>query len=310
MKKIYTSVVVGIFVLLFATGCNSDVFLDGPELPEETFATIEGDGGVAEFEIPLKGLEHISLDLMSDELKYCSYYDNDGNVIDRKSPASQVSKIVFETYFRKLEILKQGGKLVVKSICETDKYETHWTIRLEYDYGVKFIMIKVEPGMPLELIEVCYTSELKVTDNAEIKTSVEGYRNNGTLPQVLEIRPYIHAMATILVEPEKYSLFKQGETITMKVPVYDNGSWVLKDKSGINPGNRLTYYRPDQMMKVDVDIPANSYVNVFTDIVYTKAQAFGRMTFLNRALDKRLEVVFRATSLYPEYYKIRIEDAK
>ena len=54
-------------LLLLTTGCNNDIFVDEPPLGEEEIgATIDGDGGETSFKIPFKGLEHISIDVMSE----------------------------------------------------------------------------------------------------------------------------------------------------------------------------------------------------------------------------------------------------
>ena len=89
-----------------------------------------------------------------------------------------------------------------------------------------------------------------------------------------------------------------------------NGSWQLKEKQGIMPGTNFTYERPDCMMAVNVDVPAYSNVNIFTDVIYSQAQASGYMIFLNEVLNRKVTLGFTVTSLYPTAYEIRTENVK
>lgn len=298
-------------LLLFTVGCNSDIFIDEPPLGEEVLTgTVEGDGGEVSFKIPFKGLERISIDLMSESERYCTYYTAAGEVIDRKSPASEVNRIVFENDFTKFEIEKEGKMVLVRSVCSTSEYESSWTIRLEYSYGVRFIDIKVLPGKPLKMLEVTYPEPLKIEERARVVTNRLVVANNGPLPQSIEVRPYLNELASILVEPERAGLWVEGEKRTIAVPMFENGSWEIKEKSGIRPGTRYTYEGPDRFSKISVDIPAESKVTVITDVVYTQATGRGYMVFYNEVLDRRIVVNFSVTSLYPYKHEIRIEDAK
>lgn len=303
-----------VLILLLALGvasCNSGVFVDEPPLSEEILtATIEADGGEAEFKIPVKGLESISVDLFSEQEKYCTYYNAAGEPIDRKSPASEVSRIVFENDFMKFEIEKTGKKLIFKSVCNTSEYETSRTIRLEYTYGVRFIDITTTPGKPLEIVEITYPEPMQINERGKVVTQRVNIANDGPLPTTFEVRPYLNEFASILVEPERSGSWIEAGKMTMKVPMFENGSWEIKEKSGIRPGTRYTYEGPDRFTKITVDIPADSKVTVITDVIYTQAIAKGYIVYLNEILDRRIVVNFTVTSLYPAKHEIRIEDAK
>lgn len=309
ITKPYASALITLCILVFASGCNHNVFLDGPDTPDNTSATVEGDGGETTFSIPTKGLEHISFDLTSEAQKYCTYYNSRGEIIDRSSPASEASKIVIDNDLIRQELVKNGNRLVFTSVSNT-RDAFNLVIRLEYDYTVKFINIEILPGQPMELVEVNYDPDIEITDSAEVKTRSTGFTNHSSIPQTLEVHPYLQEMASILVEPSKYGSWTKGEKITMPVSVYDNGNWEMKEIAGIRPGTSYQYPRPDRMMTVYVDIPANSSVNAFTDVTYSKAEAHGTLFFLNPILDRQLSVDFTCTSLYPSSYKIRVENAK
>lgn len=310
MKKL-VSTLIAVCMLWGMSGCNSDIFLDEPDIPDGTSVTIEGDGGEAEYAVPTRGLKHISLDVFSESEKYCTYRNTSGEVIDRKSPAAQVGSIVFENDFTKLEILKSGGHLTVRSVCQTSQYEGSWTIRPEYDYGMRFIDVKVLPGKPRRLIDVRYSTGLKVTDKAEVRHKrLLGFKNDGSATQTYEAMPYLQETATFLIESAQKDSWVKGEKIVMDVPIYNNGTWQLEERADFYVGTPYRYYRPDQLLTEIVEIPPYSHVEIFADVTYSKAEASGTLTFLNEVLDRRLTVDFTATSYYPVSYEIRVENVQ
>ena len=305
------SLFISLFAFLAASlcGCNNDIFIDEPDWEDFNDITIEGDGGEAYLIIPTKDLEHFEFDLMSESKRYCTYYNAHGDIIDPNSPASEISRIVFETRFDKLELIKEGSGLTIRSICSTSQYDSHWIIRLEYTYGVRFVKFTVLPGKPLHLVEVVY-DDMVIDDRAKVSSFREGFTNNGPLPQTLTIRPYLNELASILVEPVAWSSWLNGKRFDMPVPMYVNGEWVITPKKGIQPGNRFTYEGPDRFTKIEIDIPEYSSVNVFTDVVYSGAKVTGCMVFHNEVLDLTFSEDIKVTSLYPVSHEIRIEDAK
>lgn len=291
------------------TGCNSDIFIEDTDLPEIQDVMIEGDGGEATFTIPTKHLEHIGFDLMSTEEQYCKYYNARGELIDSKSPASEVHRIVFETMFTKLELIKEGARLTIRSICQTDRQDTHWTIRIEYNYGVRFIELTCSPGTPIRLIEVIYNDDMITDDRAKVTSFRDGFTNNGPLQQTFIIHPYLNELASILVEPYTQNSWIQGERFNMPVPLYVGGKWVIQNKDGIEPGSKYTYEGPDRFTKVEIDAPPYSHISVFTDVIYSGARVTGHMVFHNEVLDLTFSEDIKVTSLYPIGHEIRIEDA-
>lgn len=297
------------FLAVALCGCNSDIFVEEPDWEDFKEITIDGDGGEAILRIPTKNLEHFGFDLMSESKPYCTYYNAQGDIIDSNSPAKEIARIVFETRFRKIEMRKGDSGLTVESICQTSQNDSHWTIRLEYTYGVRLIDLTILPGKPLRLVEVAY-DEMVIDDRAKVTSFREGFTNNGPLPQTFTIRPYLNELATILVEPVVRNSWLNGEQFDMPVPVYINEEWVIKPKDGIRPGNRFTYEGPDRFTKIDIDIPEYSSVDIFTDVVYSGAKVSGCMAFHNEILDLTFSEDIKVTSLYPIRHEIRIEDKK
>ncbi|MDE7155128.1 MAG: hypothetical protein K2N79_02445 [Muribaculaceae bacterium] len=293
--------------LLPLSGCNSDIFLSEPPLNDETLkATIDGDGGEVEFHIPVKGLEYISLNQVSSLDVYCTYLNVEGDTIDSSSPASEVSKIEFESDFYKFEIEKNDGNLIVKSICNTSSYETVRTIMLQYTYGYRFIDINILPGKELKLVETFYYHDLVVKE----RTATQRYRffNGGHLAQTIEFMPYLNERANLFLDPERESLWVCANYYKITVPVYLDGNWTFKEMPNVRPGYSYELDGPDQFTKVPVEIPANSVTTVALDIIYSQAYCHGCMVFLNEVLDRKIDVVFDVTSVYPINNEIRIED--
>ncbi|MDE6562319.1 MAG: hypothetical protein K2K75_13125 [Muribaculaceae bacterium] len=305
-----------VYILLFAflavalCGCNSDIFIDEPDWEDFNDITIEGDGGEAILVIPTKNLERFEFDLMSESKRYCTYYNAQGDIISSDSPASEITRIVFETKFRKLELCKDDSRLTIRSICQTSQDDSHWIIRLEYTYGARSIEFTVLPGKPLRFVEVAYNDDMVVDDRAKVSSFRDGFTNNGPLPQTVTIRPYLNELASILVEPVGRYSWLNGERVDMPVPMYVNEEWVIMQKNGIRPGDRFTYEGPDRFTKIDIDIPEYSSVNIFTDVVYSGAKVSGCMVFHNEILDLTFSEDIKVTSLYPIRHEIRIEDAK
>lgn len=249
--------VAALCLMLISQGCNNDVFLDEPDMPEQTSVTLEGDGGEASYIISKKGLEHISLDLFSENERYCTYYNRQGEKVDSKVAASDLGTIVFETNFTLIKIVKDGNRLTIRSLCNASSMEDHYGIRLEYDYGVRFINIVILPGLPLKITDINYDSQLHVIDDGRTVTSRSSYTNDTSMPWDIQLRPYIQAYATTLVEPVQ-TWAKDGE-LTMKVPVYADGEWTLAERDGIRLGVAAKYDLPlsQQMITEPIMVPAN-----------------------------------------------------
>lgn len=299
-----------ISILLMATACNSEVFLDEPDIPEETSLTLEGDGGEATVFIPTKALKCITLDLMSEAEKYCTYYNLQNEPVGRDVAPSQLGSIVYETNSIGLKIIKNGSQITIRSICNTNVFTYHYTLRLEYDYGMRFINFDITPGQPMTLVGIEYDPQLHVIDDGRIVTSHTRYTNNSSLPQTIEVMPYLNRYAMTLVEPAPDGEWANHETLTMKVPVYNAGTWELVEREGVKIGETLQYSVPHQMLQEPVTVPANSEVEIIKRVIFSSARNDGTITYENLQLGKRLKVNFTITSYYPVDYEIRVENVK
>lgn len=308
MKRIYGLSLVGLWLMLVLAGCNNDVFLDEPLMPDDLSATIEGDGGEAVFTIPTQGLERISFDLIGESNKYCTYFNHSGSIIDANSPASEVAKIVYENDFSKRELIHNGTQLTIRSICSTVDYEWKTGIRLDYSFTVKTIDVNILPGRPLILENVEYNDNPLLTESTLVKTNSIQINNQSESDKEWVEYPYINAMGEIHVIPDYRSSWLYNDPLPIDVPFYENGNWLWGKKDGLKADVKYTYRRPDFMHKVILQIPAKSVVKIFTDVTYVQAKASGTLTYLNEILSRRIVVNFNVTSIYPVSYDIRIEE--
>ena len=297
-----------LIVAVLLSGCNGDIFLDEPDIPISTEVTIEGNGGTAEFTIPTKGLQNISLNYFSSR-QDCTYYNSKGDIIDSSSPASEVSLIVCENSLRRFEIRKDGSRLVLESISNTSHYESHEEVVLEYSYGNRFINVVILPGEPMKLESVHYNSELRVTDDAMTKVFRMGFENTSTSDLTYLEYPYLNRYPYVLVEPmiNTTDAWVKDIPVSMDVPIYKNGEWVMVQQSGIRPGFEYIYPGPDYLTSVEVTVPAQSNGYVITEMKYACADVSGTMYFLNETLGHRVPINFNMSSYYPVSYEIRIE---
>lgn len=306
INKIKVSYLFFIGVCIFALfSCNSDIFLDGPELPETVEYSVEGDGGEIAFDVPLKNLEYFGFD-------HANYkcYNSAGEPIASDSPAREIRSIVYETDFEMFKLERDGGRFTFRSICNTQPYPYKWTLRLEYGHGAHFIVIEVLPGKPLRLLETVYSGDMVINDRAQVVTHREGFTNNGPLTQSVEIYPYLRDLASVRIDPTDGIWHSTARELTMPVPFYSDGEWKLTEKQNIRIENTIYFNVPGHLSTVSVAVPPFTKVNVYTEVVYTGAEAEGHLVFLNEVLDRKILEAFKVSSLYPIKHEIRVEEAQ
>lgn len=305
----YKTLFLIIGLVVFMTACSNDVFVDELDMPDEQTATVEGDGGHASFAVDMRGLDRISVDLYSDQQRNITYYNYSGEIIPRNSPASEVAKMVYDNSRVEFIITKEGDRLNFESVTNTVG-TIRRTIRLDYNYTVRLIEVEVLAGKPMQLLSIDYTDGIKYDDRAETWTRKQTFTNNGHVAQQLKVMPYLGEQASILVEADYSQTWVNGEEFTIPVPVYTGGEWQMQPRQ-MSPGISYKYYRPDMMdVAVTYDVAPYASVRVVTDVTYAGATGRGTMRFVNPVTDRRIDVDFKCTSLYPVSYEIHLENAK
>lgn len=295
-------------LLLSASACNADIFLDREEVPEYMSATIEGDGGEVSFIIPTGRLLHLGFGNLSVNPDYVTYYDIYGDIIAQDSPADDVASIVFKTDFVQFEVVKQGNVLHMRSVYNTIGRECNWPIWLEYDFGIRNIDVISLPGRRLSLVGTYYADDFKLHENAWCSETKLRVNNNGQSSSSVEVRPYLNEVASVMVSSSDDSGWIEAEELYMPVPICLDGTWKLSDVQ-ISPGVKYKYICPEHMTKVEITIPPDSDVNVVTRVNYSSVEGYGTLDFLNEVSGVHLYAGFNVTSLYPISHEIFIEDA-
>ena len=304
MIKYISTILIFLCAALFS-GCNNDIFLDDIESTDSVSVTLEGDGG--EISIPISTKNLLSIDVEhygNSSLITC--YNKKGDIIPNDSPVSEVSRIVYDSGFNSFEVVKDGKTLTIKSIYQTDSYDHEAFINIEYTYGCKYIQAVFSPGKPLKLIEVNYSEDLFISSIDHINSFRYGFHNNGHVPQIMAIFPYQNEVASILVEGIGFTLKIPGKDLTIPVPVYVNGKWVIQEREGITPDVKYIYDGPDRNTKIDVEIPPYGNINTLVEVIYSGASNVGKMVFLNEITGKEYIYDFYVKSLYPTSHRIYV----
>lgn len=312
----YMNKIIAFFIVTFAiaifSSCNSDIFVDAPEDTSGVLTgTVEGDGGQIDFKVSVKGLEYISFDLTYENRQYCQYYDPYGNLIDYKSPASNIGKIVFDNGFLWYELIKKGNRLIFTSIENPYPFKTTVVIRLDYGFDVKLLELDLLPGKELKLSGVSYSPFIGINESAKISPHQLTVKNDSPSPQTVEIQPYLKETPTVMVSTE-YMQFSWllPEKLAMPVLIYSDGEWKYEEVKDIVPGKNYEYPCAEQFYRAKVEIPANTTSTVYYNVKYSRADAAGTFIFVSQVSGRRVLVGFTCSSYYPVKYDVKIENAK
>lgn len=309
MRHLHLSFISIIFfsgaILPMLQACNDDIFVDG-EFPADSYEMeIEGDGGQFTIDIPVKGLKHIAVDRYSsapDANKGFTYYDKAGNVMPFNSPASEISRILYETPMLSYEMTLSGNRFSFHSIENCYDLPINEYIRFTYDYKEELVYVSIQPGQPTELIDVAYDPELSITDEYEIRDSSWNFSNLTEFPYYLATFPFQNSNPTsnIVVDTS----WAKGLYVEMPLLVYDNGEWILKKAKNVLVGYLNTLPFPNKNISEDVEIPPMTTAKILSSVIYSRASANGTMTFRNPVSEKTHQVKFTCTTTYPTSYYI------
>jgi len=299
-----------VFVVgLFFAACNDDVFVDDYVPADSLEATIDGDGGEATIEIPMKKLERISVDRY-DGMKQFKCYDRDGEEIPADSPASAIAKIVFESIWLNYEICVDGDALRIKSIenCSGSNFLEY--IRLEYAYATRFIKVNIKAGKEMCLKNCRYDGGIDIVENAGTRSERESFSNAGHIEQSFDVYPMVQAQSYAYGMITTEDKWVKSFTLRMPVLQYRDG-WVLETcKEEISAGEKYRMTIPNLLDKVTVPAPPNTKVVVTAEVTLTTARAGGVMTFRAPVSGKEYDVPFKCEAIFPKGYDLKIEDAE
>lgn len=292
-----------VFAMLAIAGCNNDIFIDGPEMPQDSFATVDGDGGEAEFYISSKDLERFSIDNFSNNAGF-TYYNGSGEIISPQSPAHEVACIAYTDLYVMYKVERNGTSLKFHSIENCSGSEYSLTIRLEYSYTTCFINITVEKGADLELKSVDFGNTIELDENYKTEIRSITYRNNGPIPQTYEFRPLLSAIVYAVAEPsETWARFLYAP---VRFPEYKNGTWIIGEETSVLLGGGWQYNADGWNTIVPVNVPAKNSATVSATIYFTKARTDEVAVFCNPISQREHATVIWAEVIEPVSYDITI----
>lgn len=294
---------------LLLVGCNDDVFTDSLVQNDSTSITMDGDDGSASMSIPIKNLQSITLLHDGEDSKsYIKYFRAGNLAISNDAPASEISRIVFDNDISRLEITKDGKKLDFSSVCNASNADEYFTLQLTYDYGVKTIAIKTEPGTPLTLSYLSF-GELMINDSVKVKSKVLNYDNKGESTVTIYNYPYEDELFTAHLDPLEFDWLRKL-SLTMNVPAYQPLKWVSLEVAGITPGidyQNLTWYHDNWCIQTHIPPMTGGYIQ--TDLVYSESSQSCEMIFRNEVLDRSLSAHCNLTTIWPTDFSITRYDS-
>lgn len=310
MKK-HLRIIVMAFAAVIATSCNNEIFIDrNLELPDNSLLYIAGDDGHEEIEFQPKGLRHIYVDRISSRLSAFTYFDRDGKEIPADSPADRVSSIYYNDPFCEFSIGISGNMMYFSS-QQNCLDEMIVTLELEYDHVTKCITIHIEPGQPMFLSSWDYKKEYSVENHFSSRTFRSTYENKGSVPVTVYVMPYRNGPQG-LAKVTPYEHWADGKKIDMPLPSFDryiedsDPEWNYVSHGEIGIGEIVSYELPKGDVRVPVEVPANSTVQIVVDVTFMKAVFTGDLKFVAPVFGREHSTGFKCEVLEPDGYTINV----
>ncbi|MDE6334844.1 MAG: hypothetical protein K2L77_09400 [Muribaculaceae bacterium] len=295
-----------LLVSILLGSCNNDIFIDGPAVPDENLTVIENaDGGTVSFTIPVKGLQSITFDRMSNS-RYCTYYNKAGDVVSEKCPASDLAKIVYEGIQMAYQIDVDGKRLRFTSMENCSGRDVNVTVRLEYDYATKFLYIKILPGSKWELDSIGYDGPMMVVDDVDRRVSTMRISNSGPLPQIFRYKPYLNVRPTAVVSTD--DVWLKYEMVDMSLPEFVDGQWSMIPHEQVTIGVNKVLGFDKVNEEAIIEVPAGSSVKAVCTVIISRAVTDGTITFRNPVSGRLHAGRFSCETYWPTSYTITVED--
>lgn len=298
-------VLISFLVACFATSCNGDVFLDGEEMPDETNITLEGDGGETEISVQTKGLEWIGIDHYSDDTGF-KFYNHEGKQVKEECPVTELALIHYENRWMMYDMTIDNGRIVFHSTENSYGEPLNVTVRVRYDYTVKFINIELLPGKESEVVNITYDQEIIATTLPNMSYGTLKVNNGSSSTQYVEIDPYVAAQSHGLVEPSES--WVKTRSIKLTLPTYVDGKWWLGNEMEILPGAAFYYTSANRDVKEKIAIPPKSTTYIHTSVTMSRAKSRGTIEYINPVSERKFSTQFTCDVIEPTGYEITTSD--
>lgn len=267
MRSIYS--VCTIPLLLFFSGCNSDLFVDAiPDMVSEI--TLSGNVDSYVVKIPRKGLQGVSFGNNLDYLASEVYYDLSGEEIYSFSSIDEISKVVYLSPRFQIEFVISGDEVKIIAWDNTFDEVLKVDISLRYGYESKVMTVNVAPGDPARIDHLGYDILRPVSGFRTEQGMRQRFTNNSSLTQHLIVYPYKDSKSKITFTPE--DSWQYGIRGIVSVPIYKDGEWVETASSQLDVmlGTTESFYSENINVdeEVIIDVSPNSTVAVDTYVRY------------------------------------------
>lgn len=291
--------------VVFLMGCNSDIFMEDPHIPDIRDVSIKGDGGEWQCAVPMRGLQGLSVDYPSQDKEYVNYYYEGGGTDFMKPPNA---KIIGFSYYSPLSFYSVGlddQMLYVRS--EYSSVTQAFTVRLNYDDGLAgYIHVTLQQGKPLEFLYERPMDELSVNTEETPETFTDSFVNNTFLAQKMEIYPYMTNRSFLRVTPAEN--WAKGIAVSLNVPHFDGSGWELEFKEDVVLG-QIYEFTPHEAYideKIAIEVPPGKKASVRHSVTYQRGRQNVALVFHNQVDGRDWEVECEAVARYPVSYEYEV----
>lgn len=299
--------VVLVLCAVAATSCNSDLFIDADkEMPDDVTVYVAGDNGLAEVPIQPKGLQHIYVDEYSSAVSSYKYFNHNSEEVSADVPASEISQIWYYEPMCEFSIGLTGDRILISTYQNCAGSERTVSLRLEYDYGVKYINVHIAKGAPLEFLLCEYQGDFEIIENFRTEQSTMTIDNKGGNPSTVYVKPYQNYSIVGLIKPdESWADYRQVE---VAIPYYfeSEDEWFLHDIGDLTLMDTFYYDTYNKDKTVPVEIPANSKIRIIINVSFSRATSQGELLFRAPVSDNQFTVNYDCTVIQPVSYQIEI----
>ncbi len=262
-----------IFVLLLASACNSDIFVDPVPDMEESIS-LEGFNGSKTIKFKKKGLKSIHFDHYYgfNWEPYTTYYGHDGSEIRTPKSMDEVSKVISSSNYFALELNFMDDEVEIISLDNAYIAPLDIIVSFDYGYAVKSTIIKIGVGKPYDIVDFNYFIDKYVT-TTEVISGIPNTVHNNTPNTVKSIiYPYKDAQSKLTLTPEDDAYWSEHAVGNISIPFFKDGEWTMYKTEDVEATIGTPNSFASGMVNIDeeayVEIPPNSSVSYRVHVTY------------------------------------------
>lgn len=300
MKKEFLFAMIAAVLL---AGCNSDIFMEDPGVPEKDIA-IAGDGGQWTCVIPTAGLRGIFVDYPEQEKQYVQCRDENGYHVAPDS-GGRIVEIFYYNPLTSYTISLSEQMIYVWS--EFSSVTCSFTIRLNYEDGMKgFIHVTIQAGEPLKFLYEMREGDLEIASEPTQTVFSRSLTNNTSLPQTLEVRPYEMSDAFVRVTPSER--WARDLTADLGVPYFNGTEWNFAYRHDVILGQiyEFTPEEPYTERIVSIEVPAGKKALVKCAVSYERVRQKAVLKFSSKTQGCDWDAECEMVARYPVSYEYEV----